>query len=83
MSGFFNDSGNSLGLIDDPYHSLCFLEFHPVLHEQLKVMAEVRAVRAVENRSVRYRIVRTVLEDETSKRLNQWLQTSEVRLKEV
>lgn len=62
-------------MIDDPHHLLSFFEFHPAGYEFLKAMvimsgsyfetnafnfqAEVRAVRTSENKSVRYRIVRT------------------------
>ncbi|CCD73489.1 P-granule-associated protein deps-1 [Caenorhabditis elegans] len=59
IRGLFVDKEGTLGLIDDPHHLLSFFEFHPAGYEFLKAMAEVRAVRTSENKSVRYRIVRT------------------------
>lgn len=74
--GLYNDKDNSLGLIDDPQHALCFSDFHPASHDGLKALVEVRAVRATENRSVRWRIVRAVSDDDHVARFRQWLSTA-------
>ncbi|UMM10423.1 hypothetical protein L5515_000204 [Caenorhabditis briggsae] len=73
LGGLFTDSDSSLGLLDDPYHTLCFSEFHPAAHGGLKALVEVHAVRSSENRSVRWRIVRTIYEDDHVSRFASWL----------
>ncbi|ULT88482.1 hypothetical protein L3Y34_007587 [Caenorhabditis briggsae] len=71
--GLFTDSDNSLGLLDDPHHTLCFSEFHPAAHGGLKALVEIHAVRSSENRSVRWRIVRTIFDDDHVSGFASWL----------
>ncbi|CAL2030169.1 unnamed protein product [Caenorhabditis brenneri] len=77
VRGLFTDKNGTLGLIDDPYQSLALFEFHPACYEGLTALVEVRAVRATENRSVRYRIIKVITDDENMSRFDTWINDAE------
>lgn len=75
--GLFTDQNETLGFIDDPNQLLTMFEFHPAVFETLTAMVEVRAVRATENRSVRYRVVKVIADDENMIRFDLWARDSQ------
>ncbi|CAI2308517.1 unnamed protein product [Caenorhabditis sp. 36 PRJEB53466] len=75
--GLFIDYEETLGLMDDPFHCLSFFEFHPINYGQMRASVEVRAVRSTENRSVRYRIVRLIQDDELMSRYLLWIRSND------
>uniref|UniRef100_A0A1I7UJF0 AAA domain-containing protein n=1 Tax=Caenorhabditis tropicalis TaxID=1561998 RepID=A0A1I7UJF0_9PELO len=78
IRGLFKDHDETLGLIDDPDHELAMFEFHPACYDNLTAMVEVRAIRASENRTVRYRILKALRDDDNMTRYEKWLHDNEL-----
>ncbi|CAB3408256.1 unnamed protein product [Caenorhabditis bovis] len=77
-NGLFRDLNRTLGYIDDPARRLALWPLFSEKYTTNKIAkVEVVAVRATENKMVRYRVVRRVSEDSDMEQFESWIQTDE------